>query len=146
WGYELMDQMVNVKNAEFNSVWIGDRLLAIANACINSFKTHGHRFNLYTYNFVHDVPDFVEPRDAEELVPKANIFHAHAGWEIATEKIGYEFLSKIGGWWVDNDVVCNADAVPDVEIAFAEERVGIINNAVLKFPKNHAAISSLLDY
>ena len=142
----MMKQMLTVKHAEFNSVWIGDQLLAVANACINSFKAHGHRFNLYTYNFVHDVPDFVERRDAEELVPKANIFQAHGGWEIATEKVGYKFLRKIGGWWVDNDVVCNADAVPDVEIAFAEERVGMINNAVLRFPKNHTAINSLLDY
>jgi hypothetical protein len=144
--YESMNQILNVKHTEFNSVWIGDRLLAIANACINSFKLHGHRFNLYTYNFVHDVPDFVERRDAQALVPRDKIFQAHGGWETATEQVGYQILSKIGGWLVDNDVVCNADAVPDVEIAFAEECVGLINNAVLKFPKNHPAISNLLNY
>jgi hypothetical protein len=58
----------------------------------------------------------------------------------------YRFLARVGGWWVDNDVVCNSDHVPDVEIAFAEEQPGMINNAVLKFPPNHAAICDLLEY
>ncbi|MEO5671695.1 MAG: hypothetical protein ABIR26_13450, partial [Ramlibacter sp.] len=33
-----------------------------------------------------------------------------------------------------------------VEIAFAEERIGIINNAVLRFPRQHPAIAQLLAY
>jgi len=131
---------------EFNSVWIGDRLLPIANACINTFKGHGHLFNLYTYNFVEDVPEFVKLRDAEGIVSGARVFRAHGGWETFTDQFAYQFLSKVGGWWVDSDVVCNTDEVPDVEIAFAEERIGLINNAVLKFPRNHLAISRLLDY
>jgi hypothetical protein len=142
----LMTQMLEAKSTEFNSVWVGDRLRPIANACINSFKRHGHLFNLYTYNFVEDVPEFVERRDAEGIVSRARVFRAHGGWETFTDEFAYQFLSKVGGWWVDNDVVCNTDEVPDVEIAFAEERIGIINNAVLKFPRNHTAISSLLDY
>src|SRR5262249_10798065 len=51
-----------------------------------------------------------------------------------------------GGWYVDNNVVCNTDHPPQVEVAFAEERIGIINNAVLKFPKHHPAIVHLLKY
>ena len=72
------------------------------------------------------------------------IFVAHGGLETFADVLAYEFLERVGGWWVDNDVVCNTDVPPDVPIAFAEERPGIINNAVLKFPAHHAAMRSVL--
>lgn len=137
---------VRLRVAEFNSVWVGDRLLPIANACINSFRGHGHQFALYTYNNVEDVPEFVERRSAEEMVPHSQVFLAHGGWETFADRFAYEFLYRNGGWWVDSDIVCNADLVPDIEIGFAEEDIGIINNAVLKFPRKHPAIRDLLSY
>lgn len=141
-----MTQALEPTSTEFNSLWVGDRLLPLANACINSFKGHGHLFNLYTYDLVKDVPEFVKRPDAEEILARTKIFRAHGGWETFTEEFHYEGLRKLGGWWVDNDVVCNTDKIPDVEIAFAEERIGTINNAVLKFPPNHTAIINLLEY
>ena len=131
---------------EFNSCWVGERLFPLGNMCINSFKAHGFRFNLYTYNPVRDTPAFAEQRDATTVVPRENIFTAHGGVETFCDQFAYRFLEKTGGWWVDNDVLCNTDKAPDVEFAFAEEKIGIINNAVLKFPKNHPAIVKLLEY
>jgi hypothetical protein len=133
-------------NDEFNSCWVGERLLPLGNMCINSFRAHGFGFNLYTYNPVQDVPEFACQRDATAIVPKERIFEAHGGVETFCDLFAYNFLESSGGWWVDNDVLCNTDKAPDVEIAFAEERIGIINNAVLKFPKRHPAILKLLDY
>ncbi len=129
-----------------SSCWVGDRLLPIANACINSFKMHGVPFRLYTYGAVSDVPAFVDRRDAESMVPQTRVFVAHGGLETFCDQFAYRVLETTGGWWVDNDVVCNTDRLPDVEIAFAEERAGVINNAVLKFPAQHAAIIDLLEY
>ena len=130
----------------FNSCWVGDRLLPIANACINLFGAHGFRYCLYTYGTVNDVPAFVEQRDADAIVPAANVFTAHGGLETFADLFAYRFLEKVGGWWVDNDVVCNTNSAPDVDIAFAEERVGIINNAVLRFPPAHPVIVDLLEH
>jgi hypothetical protein len=130
----------------FNSCWVGDRLLPIANACINSFGAHGFAFSLFTYGPVADVPSFVERRDAESLVPANEIFVAHGGLETFCDRFAYRFLERYGGWWVDNDVLCNTRLAPDEDIAFAEERPGIINNAVLKFPAAHPVIIDLLAY
>lgn len=129
----------------FSSSWVGDRLLPIANACINSFKGHGFGYRLYTYGFVQDVPTFVERCDAEALVPRNRVFIAHGGLETFADYFAYRFLEQVGGWWVDNDVVCNAGVPLDVPIAFAEERPGIVNNAVLRFPPHHVAIADLLE-
>jgi hypothetical protein len=127
-----------------SSCWVGDRLLPIANACINSFGARGFAFRLYTYATVDDVPRFVEYGDASALVPQDGIFVAHGGLETFADLLAYRFLERVGGWWVDNDVVSNSARLPDVSIAYAEERPGIINNAVLKFPPKHPAIDDLL--
>ena len=133
-------------DCEINSCWVGPQLLPIANACINSFAAHGFKFNLYIYGDTKDVPEFAEKRNGEELVPRERIFVAHGGVETFTDLFGITFLEQVGGWWVDNDVVCNTDRLPDIPVAFAEEAPRMINNAVLKFPRNHEAIVRLLDY
>jgi hypothetical protein len=129
----------------FNSVWVGGRLLPLANACINSFIDSGHGFNLYTYGS-EDVPARSAHLDANTIIPASRLYEAHGGWETFAEEFEYEGLKKLGGWWIDNDVVCNTDKIPDADIFFAEEKIGVINNAVLKFPQGHPAIDSLLDY
>lgn len=135
-----------VASQEFSGFWFGERLLPLTNACFNSFNRHGHQFNLYTYDAVGYVPAFVKRQNADAIIPRGKVFKAHGGWETFADQFAYQFLSKVGGWWVDSDVVCNADIVPDVEIAFAEEQVGVVNNAVLKFPKGHPVIGNLLEY
>jgi len=130
----------------FNSCWVGNQLLPIANACINSFGAHGFGYRLYTYGSVRDVPHFVERCDGNALVPAERVFVAHGGLETFADLFAYRFLQSEGGWWVDNDVVCNTSTPPDVEMAFAEERPGVINNAVLKFPPAHRAIAELLEH
>ena len=133
-------------NHFFSSCWFGERLLPIANACINSFVTRGFPFTLYTHGLVEDVPGSVERRDAEELLPKRELVVAHGGFETSADLFAYRVLERTGGWYVDNDVVCNTDRLPDDEVAFGEERIGIINNAVLRFPAHHPAIIDLLEY
>ena len=141
-----MSEHARLRKDEFNSCWIGDRLLPIAHVCLNSFGAHGFGFNLYTYGQVTDVPRCVNVKNAEGILPYTELFVAHGGMETAADLFAYRFLYRVGGWFVDNDVACNADRVPDAEIAFAEERANIINNAVLKFPKSHPAIGDVLAY
>jgi hypothetical protein len=138
--------MADSTGETFASFWIGPRLQPLANACINSFLAHGFNFELYTHGPVEDVPRHASVRDAEPILPHNELFISHGGVETSTELFSYRYLRRFGGWVVDLDVACNAQRVPDVEIAFAEERAGIINNAVLKFPQGHPAIEDLLKY
>ncbi len=128
------------------SCWIGPRINPLGHACISSFCARGFGFDLYTYEKVQDVPACAAMHDAAQILPRENVFVAHGGLETATEQFAYRYLRMRGGWVVDLDVLCNADAVPAVPIAFAEEKLGIINNAVLKFPPAHPAVDALLDY
>jgi hypothetical protein len=141
-----VSESLKARNEAFASCWIGERLPTLAGACLESFSAHGHRFTLYTYGAVGALPTSIEVGDAEAILPRAAVVRAHGGMETAADLFAYRFLERLGGWVVDCDVVCNAMGVPDVALAFAEERSGIINNAVLKFPQGHEAIRALLDY
>jgi len=114
--------------------------------CVNSFGAHGFNFALYTYNSVEDVPAFVELRDADSIVARNRVFNAHGGLETFCDLFAYSYLLEHGGWCVDLDVLCNCDVAPKADIAFAEEKVGVINNAVMRFPRAHPAVRALLDY
>src|SRR5260221_2285123 len=94
----FMIYMLGPKSTEFNSLWVGDRLLPLANACINSFKGHGHQFKLYTYDAVEYVPEFVERRDGEEIMTSANIFRAHGWLETFADEFHYQGQIKMCTW------------------------------------------------
>jgi hypothetical protein len=133
------------RKEEFNSFWFGERLSPSANACINSFRAHWFQFHLYMYDSVEDVPDFVDKRDAEDILPKAKVFFAHDGIEHFSDLFRYQLLRQLGGWWVDTDVVCNVDYLPETEVAFASDIEGTVSNAILKFPRNHPVIIDVLE-
>ncbi len=150
------------RTEEFSSFWLGERLSPTASVCMNSFRAHGFSFNLYIYDPVDDVPSFVKKRDAEKIFPAKELFlgcggavGAKAGEPRRTASYtarGYyadlfrlHLLRKVGGWWVDTDVVCNTGSLPHTEIAFAEEdSLGTINNGLMKFPRNHPVIVDVL--
>ncbi len=130
---------------EFNSFWHGEHLCPTVIACLNSFGSRGFRVNLYTYGPVEGIPKFVRIRDAERIVKKDNLFFAHDGVQNFSDIFRYQLLKKLGGWWIDTDVVCNARVVSNANIAFAEIWEGYFGNGQLKFPKNHPLILELLD-
>ena len=130
----------------FASCWVGERMLPLAHMCINSFGARGFPFALYTYDAVKDVPEVAQLHDADSVVPRDRVFNAHGGLETFCDLFAYSYLYQRGGWCVDLDVLCNCDVAPKAEIAFAEEKAGVINNAVLRFPKAHPVIRTLLDY
>lgn len=130
----------------FNSFWYGGDLTPTAVACINSFRAHGFGYHLYTYDVIANVPQFVNIKDAEEILPRSNIFFAHGGIEHYADVFRYHLLNRAGGWWVDTDVVCNTDVLPEGDMAFAiENKVPVVGNGQLKFPKSHPVLLDLIE-
>ena len=94
------------------SLWVRGPLSTLERLSIQSFLAHGHPYRLYVYDEVPNVPDGVEVRDADAVVPRSRIF------TYQTEGIGkgslsgfsnlfrYTLLAREGGWWCDTDVVC----------------------------------------
>lgn len=133
--------------SELKGLWIGPRLSALERACIQSFLAKGHRFNLYVYDTVDNVPDGCTLLDAVSIVPRAEVF-AHVGGPGDGSLAGfsdlfrYKLLYEIGGWWTDLDVFCLTETLPDAPLVIGRQDPALLNGALLRFPPRHTAMAA----
>ena len=125
----------------FNSFWYGNELSPLEWACLNSFIEQGHRFRLFCYNSIR-VPTGVLLEDASLIAPKDELFLVKGHVTTFSDLFRYKVIQKFGEWWVDTDVYCLKDDIPDCDYAWADEDPDGINGAILKFPSDD---STLLD-
>ncbi|MBX9777741.1 MAG: cytochrome P450 [Xanthobacteraceae bacterium] len=124
-----------------NMFWHGGALPSYARACIRSFLERGHRVRLHAYGSL-DPPPGVEPADAA-LVMSVDDLPRYRSIAAFADAFRYELLHKQGGWWVDADVVCLTDRLPETDYAWAEQEPGLVNVAVLKFPSGDEKLAQL---
>ena len=133
----------------FQSFWVGSSLSPYEAMCLRSFIDHGHSFILYGYTDRLNVPKGVELRDAAAILPKEQCFSYASGFgkgsfSACSNLFRYLLLRKTGGWWVDTDVVCLSDSIPDYYCFFAREDDDFINGAVLYFEPGDRLIEECL--
>ena len=136
------------------SLWIGNELSLMEQLCASSFLKNGHKFHLYTYNEVKNVPPGVELKDASELIKPDKIFkyqkrNTYSGF---ANMFRYKLLLEKGGFWADMDVVCLRPFDDDSEYVFSKSRItelsGQMNdnydmeNCVIKAPPG----SGIMEY
>jgi hypothetical protein len=90
------------------TLWIGNKLSSMERLSLASFVHHGHDVHLYTYGDVEDVPDGVEIKDGNDILPESMIFEYknHKSVSGFSNYFRYKLITEKGGWWVDTDVVC----------------------------------------
>lgn len=134
---------------EVNSLWIGKSLTALEQMCLSSHIHHGHKFNLWCYNPIANVPDGVEMKDAREILPESEVFAYAVGdgkgsYSAFSNFFRYKLLLERGGWWVDMDVCCLKSFATHESYGFASERtkVGmpIVTTCVIKVPPRSQAM------
>jgi hypothetical protein len=108
---------------------------------MQSFIDHGHAIRLFSYHQI-DVPHGVHNLDANSVLEIRDL-ERYQSIEAFSDRFRYELLFKQGGWWVDVDVVCLTDRLPDSSHAWAEEEPGIINNGILKLPAGDRSAGQL---
>jgi Alpha 1,4-glycosyltransferase conserved region len=121
----------------FRSFWHGPTITPVEKMCIQSFIDFGHAYHLYSYSDCLDVPKGAVLKDAEAVLPKAECFAYRQGFGAGSYSAGsnlfrYSLLTG-GGWWVDTDVLCLTDTVPEFSTFFAFEDDTYVNGAVLYF-------------
>lgn len=136
------------------SLWIGDTLSNVEQLCLSSFIRQGHRFHLYTYGEVKNVPAGVELMDATAILPSSAIFTYQKGWGKGSyagfaDLFRYHLLFQRGGWWVDTDVICLRpfDRQEELLISTAYEgQAGVLaNNCIMKAPRGHRLYQYLVE-
>lgn len=133
-------------SATIASLWIGNTLSAIELASLYSFNRLGHRFVLYAYSEIINVPDFVELRDAREVFPARKILRHHKNGSPAlhSDLFRYSLMAQTDYIWADLDVIALREFKFDSEHVFGLESSDIVGSAVLRLPRGSVALRTLL--
>lgn len=125
--------------APIQGLWVGSALSMMEQLSLASFLRHGHDYHLYVYEDVADIPEGVDVRDGNDILPASMIFRykhrkSYAGF---SNYFRYKLLLENGGWWVDTDVVCIKPFTFDTACVFASEgfkgRV-LVSSGIIKVP------------
>lgn len=123
-------------------LWVGDKLSTMEQLCIVSFLHHGHRFQLYTYGAVENVPAGTEICDGSQVIPHSAIFRYNNGSLAGFANFfRYKLLLENGGYWVDLDTICLKPFDFSQEYVFSAEMhhgTPIVASAVIKVPQGSA--------
>ena len=134
----------------FRSFWFGKTLSPVEHLCIKSFLAQGHRFQLYAYDEVENLPEGCQLLDAGTVVDRERLFlyaHGdHAGTPAGFANLfRYTLLDRDGGWWVDSDVLCLSSKIPEPEYVFAMQDDDYYNVAILRAPAGGRLIGTALE-
>jgi Alpha 1,4-glycosyltransferase conserved region/Glycosyltransferase sugar-binding region containing DXD motif len=133
------------------SLWVGPKMTEMEWASLTSFVMHGARYELYTDDLRREVPQGVMLRDCRELLGEELPRYGPRGgagagsFAIAADLARVRALYRMGGWWVDTDVICLKSFCPiDAGLQVAWEDLGrfetVANLAVLRLPpRSHLA-------
>jgi hypothetical protein len=115
---------------------------------MRSFVDRGHRVELFTYDPAIAVPEWIVRRDANEIWPTDRILayrndDRSGSFALHANLFRYAMLHRLGGWWIDQDVVLLREALPAQDIFFSLETVDPMTatNSVMKFPAGHPALA-----
>src|SRR5437763_9619614 len=124
------------------SFWHGRPLSAYQVLCLRSFVDRGHTVEVFSYDPSLVVPDGVVRRDANEIWPTNRVLQYQTGFGTGSPALHanlfrHAMLHRLGGWWIDLDVVLLRTELPQQPIYFARESTGHIVTGTLKFPPGH---------
>lgn len=114
------------ENEIIQGLWIGQSLSLMEQLSLKSFLACGHSFHLYVYRKIRNTPEGVIIKDANEILPKKNIFKKKGGfakgsYSVFSNLFRYKLLLDKGGIWTDLDIVCLKPLDFENEYIFASE-------------------------
>lgn len=116
--------------------WHGPPLSYYHRACLASFVSKGVGVELFAYDARLQVPAGVVVRDAREILDDSGLQggmgRTRAGQH--SNRFRYALLHRLGGWWVDTDVMLLGDTLPSGDHFVAHYDPKGLNTAVLAFP------------
>lgn len=130
--------------APIQSLWIGGALSPMEQLVAVSWMKNGHEFHLYTYGEVENVPEGVIIKDANEIVPSSAKFKVGGGWALFSDYFRFELLYKLGGWWVDMDLVALKPLNMQDDVVLAAEDGAYLAIGLMRFPAGHPLVKRML--
>ena len=111
--------------------WAYGEFSKLEKICINSFASQGYSVNLWTYGSIANIPSNVNVQNAREILSEELVFLNKAGsYASFSDYFRYGLLNKVGGLYVDTDVIALVDPLK------IEGRPFLVTERVRPFEKN----------
>jgi hypothetical protein len=143
----------SAKDPEFATFWHGP-LSPLAYACLASFAHVGARLRVYSYDDRVLLPSGLERADARQICPDETLvgrYRAGRKPSLAAfaDMFRYKMIRATGCCWVDTDIFClKKPDIADAPVAFGRQPEAhgqsLVNNAVLKLPREHPVLLALI--
>jgi hypothetical protein len=131
--------------------WHGSTLGPYQLLCLRSFVDRGHRVEVFTYDPDLGVPQWAVRRNAAEIWSTKHVLRyqssfGRGSFSLHSNLFRYALLHRLGGWWVDLDVVLLAAELPEAEFFFAHSGEGdIFGSSILKFPQGYPLLAEAVE-
>lgn len=128
--------------------WHGETIGPYQLMCLKSFAASGHRVEVLSYNRDLNVPDWISVEDAAQILPRELVLRPlgeEGALAIHANLFRYALLQKLGGWWIDPDILLLEADLPTGDVFFAGLDIfGRVPTGVLKFPAGHGLLTEAL--
>src|SRR5436190_23113748 len=109
--------------------------------CLSSFVAAGVAVELFSDAPLSGLPAGVTRHNAREILDREVAFYRHEfdgpSPSLHSNHFRYALLEKLGGWWIDTDVMLMATSLPTVDIFLARQSDHELNGSVMRFPAGH---------
>lgn len=109
--------------------------------CLSSFVAAGVAVELFSEAPISGLPAGVTRRNAREILDRDVAFYRHEfdgpSPSLHSNHFRYALLEKLGGWWIDTDVLLTARALPVTDVFIARQSDEELNGSAMRFPPGH---------
>jgi hypothetical protein len=130
------------------TLWHGPLIGAYQLMCLRSFVDRGHRVEVFSYNPKLELPNWLKRRDAAEILPPDRVMRYlphEEQFAIHANLFRLALLHKLGGWWIDPDVVLLGTELPALDLfVCGPNEFNVVSTAAMKFPAGHPLLADAL--
>ncbi len=134
---------------EVRAFWTGPQLSPYEELCLLSFVAAGARVFVYSRDKTLRVPDGVERVDLDEILTGEVHHFTFADGDrsaaLHSDLFRYIAIRQFGGWYVDLDVICLGEQLPECKVYLARESEKLVNGAVMKFPAHAPVLEAAIE-
>jgi hypothetical protein len=128
--------------------WHGGPIGPYQLLCLRSFVDRGHRVEVFSFEPIPELPDWLVRENAEDIVPSARVLRylpEQRRVAIHADLFRHALLHRLGGWWIDPDVVLLRTDLPAGELFFGgPTKFDMIPTGAIKFPAGHPVLTDAL--
>jgi hypothetical protein len=128
--------------------WNGGPIGAYQLLCLRSFVDRGHDVEIFSFDLSLDLPDWITRKNAADIIPPEHVLRylpEQRRFAIRADLFRHALLHRMGGWWIDPDVVLLRADLPAADAYFGgPTEFDVISTAAIKFPVGHPVLTDAL--